>query len=433
MRKYLLILLLTTCSSGVFAQLKKSKVIVFGDNEAAWAAAVQAARSGVNTIWLRPQKNIGPHFINNERIEISTIDGLDAGLWAEFLSKTRGINAPTDSVSNLAKRDINTQIARNVFEGIADSLKNLYPIFNVEIKSIRKTGKQWQVELSNREKLKVNAIIDATEEGHLLSLIKNEDLTPLYSVPENPLSTETLYSDTRFRTGLFVFEEQKKGLEVPAQTLLNTPAENFFVLNQYPWVKTEHSKSPHKIPLLMLSGQVLGASAAYCAFFKTTTDKINIRTLQGELLTYHGQLIPFQDIAIDDPHFTIIQRIGAAGILKGQLDKTTDSFVFNPESNVSSKEIEPIILALYTRSQIWFSDKDIKELALSDVLSLIRFTALKGEELDADVEKGWKRRFLFSGDFTPNACISRRQLAVLIDFYLKPFNVKVDNDGKFKY
>src|SRR5690606_30214314 len=147
--------------------------------------------------------------------------------------------------------------------------------------------------------------------------------------------------DTRFRTGLFVFEEQKKGLEVPAQTLLNTPAENFFVLNQYPWVKTEHNKSPHKIPLLMLSGQALGASAAYCAFFKTTTDKINIRTLQGELLTYHGQLIPFQDIAIDDPHFTVIQRIGAAGILKGQLDKTTDNFVFNPESSVSSKEIEP--------------------------------------------------------------------------------------------
>lgn len=433
MRNYLFVFLLSLCSTGVLAQLTKNKVIVFGDNEAAWAAAVQSARSGVNTLWLRPQKVIGSHFVDQKRIEVKSLHGLDAGLWAELLSKIRGESTPSDSLSHLVKQDISAQIARNALEGIADSLKNLTSIFKIGIKSIKKTGKQWQVELNNGEKLKVIAIVDASEDGHLLSLIRKEDLTTPSVLAEAPIPTGALYNNAHYRTGLFVFETQQQGMEVPAITIINTAAENFFVLEQYPWLKITNLSSPDAIPLLIGSGQAIGASAAYCAFFKTTNDKINIRTLQGELLAYHGQLIPFQDIVLEDPHFAIIQRIGATGILKGQRDTSSNRFAFHPENSVSSKEIEPIILDLFTRSQIWFRDKNIKELTIGDVLNLIKFTALKGEELDADVKKGWKQRFHFSGDFDPKNSISRRQLSVLVDYYLKPFHVKIDHKGKFKY
>ncbi len=434
MTRYLFVLFLSLCYIGTSAQIKKSQVLIFGDSEAAWAAAVQSARSGVNTLWLRNQKDIGTHFTKNERVQVDANHGLDAGLWAEFLSKTRGTSIPSDSISTLAKQAINPQIAKNVFAGISDSLKNLITLFDTKISSIKKSGKQWQIVLNNNDRLKVNAIVDASDNGIALNLIDKEDLfTP--KVNEDILIARNIYDNTLFRTGLIVFEGEKEPTEIPASLLLNIPAENIFVINRYSWLGNDIRTSINSLPILIQSGQAVGASAAYCAFFKTTTDKINIRTLQGELLAYHGQIIPFQDIELHDPHFSAIQRIGATGILKGENHQNGNllSFTFDPKKTVSSKEIEPIILNLYTRSQIWFNDKNIEKLKLADLLSLIKFTALKGEELDIDVKKGWTQRFHFAGQFDLEEDLTRRQLAVLIDYYLKPFNVKVDEKGGFRY
>lgn len=434
MVNYLFVFLLSLCSISSFAQIKKSQVLIYGNSEAAWAAAVQSARSGVNTLWLRNQKDIGTHFLKEQRVQINANDKLDAGLWAEFLSKTRGKSIPNDSISTLAKQAINPQVAKNVFTGISDSLKNLISLFNIEVKSIKKSGKQWQITLSNNDKLKVNAVVDASDNEVLLKLITQQERSQ-HTPASNIINTSNIYSNTLYRTGLIVYEMEKEPSEIPASLVLNTPAENIFVIKQYPWLVKDVKADITNLPILIQSGQAIGASAAYCAFFKTTTDKINIRTLQGELLAYHGQIIPFQDIEIHDRHFPAIQRIGATGILKGEKNQNNASinFNFNAAKTISSKEIEPVLLNLYTRSQIWFSDKNIEKLTLSDLLSLIKFTALKGEELDVDVKKGWIQRFHFDGEFDPNKNLTRRQLAVLIDYYLKPFNVKVNGEGRFVY
>lgn len=434
MINYLFVFLLSLCSINSFAQIKKSQVLIYGDSEVAWAAAVQSARSGVNTLWIRSQKDIGMHFAEGQRVQVDANDKLDAGLWAEFLSKTRGKPIPNDSISTLAKQAINPQVAKNVFTGISDSLKNLITLFNIEVKSIKKSGKQWQITLSNNDKLKVNAVVDASDNGVLIKLIDQKEQSKHTSI-SNIINAGNMYSNTLYRTGLIVYELEKEPSEIPASLVLNTPAENIFVIKQYPWLGKDVETDINSLPLLIQSGQAIGASAAYCAFFKTSTDKINIRTLQGELLAYHGQIIPFQDIELHDPHFSAIQRIGATGILRGETNQinTSVSFNFNPQKTISSKEIEPVLLNLYTRSQIWFSDKNIEKLTLSDLLSLIKFTALKGGELDADVRKGWEQRFHFDGEFDPNKDLTRRELAVLIDYYLKPFNVKVNEKGGFVY
>src|SRR5690606_25007756 len=147
----------------------------------------------------------------------------------------------------------------------------------------------------------------------------------------NIITASDMYNNTLFRTGLIVFEEEKKPSEIPASLLLNTPAENIFASNQYAWLRKDVQMDINSLPILIQSGQASGASAAYCAFFKATTDKINIRTLQGELLAYHGQIIPFQDVELHHPHFSAIQRIGATGILRGETNKgeTLLSFKFN--------------------------------------------------------------------------------------------------------
>ena len=432
MMKFIAIFLIIAFSSSAFAQVKKSQVLVYGDNEIAWAAAVQSARSGVNTLWIRKEKKIGIHFSEDKDLTITVNDGLDAGLWAELLGKTRGSSTPNDSLSMMAKQNINAQVARNIVYGISDSLKNLNQIFNTEVRSIKKSGKQWRIQLSNNLSLKVSAIVDASEDASLLSLIKPSDLKTESKNQEIVINASQLYKKTTYRTSIMTFSINHDAIVIPTTVLLNSiVAENFFVVREYPWLTKENNRDVNSLPFFIESGQAIGAAAAYCAFFKTTTDKIDIRTLQGELLAYHGQLIPFQDIKIDDPNFSSIQRIGATGLLKGI--NNSDSFEFSPDQRVSSKEIEPIILALYTRSQIWFNNKNIEEVTLTDLLSLIKFIALKGDELEADVKKGWKQRFHFSGDYTPDNHVSRRQMAVLVDYYLKPFNVTIDNTGKFKY
>lgn len=433
MLRYLIVFFLSLYSISSLAQIKKSQVLIYGDTEASWAAAVQSARSGVKTLWLISKKEVGNHFSGNERVQISSNDGLDAGLWAEFLSKTRNASIPSDSISALAKQDLNPQVARNIFTGITDTLKNLTIVFNTDIKNINKSGKQWRVTLSNNERLKVSSIVDGSEDGKLLALISEKDR----SIPDKQIGIITvanIYDNNLYRTGLVVFEGEIGATVIPASLLLTTPAENIFVINQYPWLGKDKQTNANNLPILIQSGQAIGASAAYCAFFETTIDKINIRTLQGELLTYHGQILPFQDINLQDVHFSEIQRIAAVGILKGEIVQNGSTlFHFNPKKSVSSKEIQPIILNLYSRSQIWFSDKNIEQLTVSDLLSLLKFTALKGDELDLDVKKGWTQRFHFTGEYDAEAILSRRQVAVLIDYYLKPFNVKIDNQGGFKY
>src|SRR5690606_10333652 len=87
-------------------------------------------------------------------------------------------------------------------------------------------------------------------------------------------------------------------------------------------------------------GQAVGATAAYLAFFKTSADRVDIRKLQTELMTYQARILPYQDIMVDDAHFYAIQRFGLAGVL-ANLNKETD-FYFGKEERVSFEEVEPV-------------------------------------------------------------------------------------------
>jgi hypothetical protein len=180
-----------------------------------------------------------------------------------------------------------------------------------------------------------------------------------------------------------------------------------------------------------LAGQVAGASAAYCAFFGTQAKNINIRVIQGELMAYKAQLIPFADISRNDSNFVAIEHIAATGLLKGQV--RNNQLYFLPDSSITVAEIRGPMREYYTRTQIWQVEKKSEKLTLNDALSLIKFTGNRGAELNREVEKNWKSSFRFKTNFDLNKIVTRRELAVLIDNYLKPFNVKVDQSGKLQY
>ena len=184
----------------------------------------------------------------------------------------------------------------------------------------------------------------------------------------------------------------------------------------------------------MTLGQGVGATAAYCAFFKTTTKHLNVRIIQGELLDFKGYLMPFTDITQKDPHFRAIQQVGATGLLKGieNINGSAIEIHFQPNDSVSTEEIRPVMNELYTRFFLWFNkEKPGEKFTLGNLLSFISdYTLTDPQTLQPLVQKLWKPVLKLPGDLDVHRACTRREFAVLANKYLNPFAKTVDISGK---
>ncbi len=414
-----------------FSQGKRPQVLIYGSGVDAYAAALQSSMSNLNTVWVVDGDKIVPE-LTSSVISITSGKDLDAGLWADLLAKTLRHDNRNDSLSTIAKARINPQIAQNVVDDMIGAARNLTIIRGVGLRAVKKSGKDWQVELVNRQRYKVRAVVDASADAVLFRLAFQGD---------KEIETRTMVDDTYFqsnenlplsRTGVAVADVGSKGFTLPLATLIPADDSNVFLTRSLPTVQHFIDGTAASIPLLMHVGQAVGAAAAYTAFFKTTSDKLDVRNVQGEILQYGARLIPFVDVPVESPHFAAIQRIGATGVLDLFVDSAGGQ-TFLPDRHVSSQEIKPVMNQLFSRSQIWFVDNDdIEQLTMADLFSLIKYVGHRGNELEGQVQKNWKRRFQFEDEYDEQAMVTRRHFAVLLDAYCKPFDVKVGLDGRIQ-
>jgi hypothetical protein len=184
----------------------------------------------------------------------------------------------------------------------------------------------------------------------------------------------------------------------------------------------------------MVLGQGAGTVAAYCAFYKTTTQHLNVRAIQGEILDFKGYLMPFSDLPLADPNFRAIQQVSVTGMLHGipQVNGKTAAILFKPDTTVSTAEVEPVIKEIYTRAFIWFNKtKPGEQFTLGNLLSFIsEITLSEPPPLQAKVEKEWQATYKFKQPFDVNHPLTRREFAVLTNKYLNPFARTVDLSGK---
>jgi hypothetical protein len=183
----------------------------------------------------------------------------------------------------------------------------------------------------------------------------------------------------------------------------------------------------------MTLGQGVGATAAFCAFFKTTTKHLNVRIIQGEILDYKGYLMPFTDILQKDVHFRAIQQVSITGMLKG-IPKTSGNAIeihFEPNDVVSTEEIKPVLTELYTRGFLWFNkEKPGEKFTVGNLLSLISdYTLTDPKNLQIYLQKAWASQFKLTGSFDLNRPVTRLEFAVLVNKYLNPFAKTVDLSG----
>ncbi|MXV49608.1 FAD-dependent oxidoreductase [Pedobacter sp. HMF7647] len=389
-------------SLSAFSETFKPGVVVIGGNCAGTASAFQASRSGVKTLLIEKSTQLGADFTQ-------PVAFYKAGLYQELVKNIYKLRK--DSTSS-----INAAAASTILKTMADTVKNLKLQLNTTYKSIKKSGKGWEIKLSDGTTVHTDVLIDATSSNEVVSATGGNQ--PIIATP----FVKDFYSNKLYRTSVSVGHDQQSGEPyfVPLAALIIKGQVNLVAVGK---IAAQQSSAD-----AMLSGQAAGASGAFCSFFKTTTETLNVRTIQSELFSYKSLAVPFTDIQTSDPDFTAIQHISLSGALQGK--KSGAEFKFNPDSTVSTEEIRLVFKEYVSRSQIWFLDKKIEKMTLGDMLSLIKYTANRGDELNREVERGWAGSFNFKGKFDLKHILTRREFVVLSESYLKPFTVRIDLTGR---
>jgi hypothetical protein len=221
---------------------------------------------------------------------------------------------------------------------------------------------------------------------------------------------------------------------IPLGSIIVNDLDNVLVTEKALSVTNEVNNSTMYPSVQMTLGQGVGATAAFCAFFKTTTKHLRVRIIQGEILDYKGYLVPVTDISQKDSHWRAIQQVCATGLLKG-VQKTNGGKVeihFEPDDVVNTEEIKPFLLEIYTRAFLWFNkEKPRDKFTLGNLLSLISdYTLTDPKTLQLHLQKVWTSQFKLTGAFDLNRPVTRLEFAVLANKYLNPFAKTVDLSGR---
>jgi hypothetical protein len=379
-----------------FAQKLRTDVCVYGNTIAALAASIQSARSGVQTLLISNSDS----WINQASLADWEKSAVPSALGSELLKK---YSLP----EKMGK--IQADSLLKTIKSLTDTVKNLKIVSFSDIEEIKESGKGWDLHLKSGQKIKTLILVDGDKNyaiPKMLGLKPPVGSTIAFDV-NNPLtrtSVAILGPNSILPLQALVVEKQASIICIP------NAGSAFAQLN---------------------AGQAAGATAAFCAFFKTTTEQLNVRLIQGELLTYKAKLLPFEDMHQGDSNFVAIIHVALTGLLNKGIQQKQEVPLWMGNENVHADEIKISMKKLYSRSQIWFADHgDTTALSIGDAISLITYTATRGKELKLEIERGWKSTLGLSGSFNENRKISRNEFSVLLEAYLQPFATQVNLQGE---
>jgi hypothetical protein len=373
---------------GANAQTTKTGVLVIGNGNNAIGAGIQAAVSGVKTVILLPGRGF----------ELSPV-GKDqnSGIAAEFLKRLK-----TDNFDNTA--------ANAVLKTWTDSLKNLTVIRNASWVKFKRSGNGWAMEFKDGKKIKAEVLVNADKSGRVEQAL---EIPKVKAALWQPFSYENKTYRTSVAAGYFTNDNTANVLSL--YRFLDPLQENLVALDP-----AQES---------FAAGQAAGATAAYAAFFKRKTSESNLKVIQGELINYKQSIVPFKDISPADSNWKAIQFIGVTGVLKA--DFSGSEAHFRPDQSVTTEEIRQVIKEYYYKAQIWFDDYKEQQMSMAGVLDLISVVGNKSlKNTTEEVKKKWKTVYHFNSEFEPGRVVTRREFAVLVNEYLKPFDVNIDRTGR---
>lgn len=185
-------------------------------------------------------------------------------------------------------------------------------------------------------------------------------------------------------------------------------------------------------PVVLQIGQAAGVLAVKALKNKKNIAQTSVRSVQQTLLDAGGYLMPYLDLPKTDVHFKAVQRIGATGILKGEGKNVgwSNETWFNADKNVNVAELKKDFKD-FEPAFTWKINSD--ELFVKEATDLIcslagfyKIKKIKQERIISD----WQKMKL--NDYNAKRKVTRKELAVLLDTYIQPFQLKdVDMKGNF--
>lgn len=394
MKKYAFLSFLFCAFSTVLAQTTKPDVLVIGNGNAAVAAAIQAAQSNVKTTLL----------LQAGGFDIAPIaDDIHSGFQALFLKKMRAHLHVADSLSfAFTKQDANAMLTK-----LVDSIKNLTVVKDAQWVKASKAGNGWSVTIANGKKIRAEILV-ATEDQRLSATLK---LQPIEKNSWQPASYDKVIYKTAVAAGKLI--DGNRATTYTLNNFINAAQDNIVLL-------TDQNS--------MLHGQAAGAVAAYAGFFDVKLSQANLKRIQGELVAFKTNLIAFADVAITDPNWRAIQLVGITGLLKGKLVNNT--LHFEADKIVFAEEIKAQMKAHFYKAQIWFDDYKAEQLTVAAALDMINYVGNKYPETTLkEVTRKWNTTYKLTSAFNLDKAITKRELAILLQDYLPPFNVTLDKLG----
>jgi len=215
---------------------------------------------------------------------------------------------------------------------------------------------------------------------------------------------------------------------VPLGALIPDKVDGLIVADKAISVSNLLNGSTRLQPCVMLTGQAAGILAALSVKNNINVRDVNIRNLQQILLDAKGYLMPLTDIAPQDKDFQEIQRVTSCGILKvkGESIKWTNRTWFYPDTTITINQFADGLHS-YESSYPVYNDNSI--LTINKAVEMI--SILSGKNIMPDVKSLLETNSVKK--FNPHQAITKRELSIIIDKIINPFEQKeIDFNGNYK-
>ncbi len=192
-------------------------------------------------------------------------------------------------------------------------------------------------------------------------------------------------------------------------------------------------------PVVLLTGQAAGALAANAVIKRgQNIAGTDVREVQEALLQSKCFIMPFVDVKQQDPTWSIIQKIGATGLMEGTGKSVSwaNKTYFYPDSLMQlGSLIQSMNKSFGKVFKMVPPDARKISVSLQNLVDLFRFhfaeinSDLSVESKLASLEKIFTTYQLPKRKLTD--ALTRKEIAVFLNYFYDPFKIKVDMDGKY--
>ncbi len=181
-------------------------------------------------------------------------------------------------------------------------------------------------------------------------------------------------------------------------------------------------------PCVLLTGQAAGMLAALAVKSNEQPRNISIRKVQDALLNSNAYIMPLFDVKPKDSYFQSAQRITATGIIRttGEAYQWANRTWFYPDSVISVREFTEGLHTFDEKVAIEANSKTLLTIRKAEEI-LVPILPIQAKLDSEDVWKSISERL-----YKPEQPLLRKELAVLLDKYLKPFEKEITYQGNYK-